>query len=944
MYRGGGGYDERPSHYGGGGGGGGDGGYNRGKRGHDDDQYGGGDDRGGYKRSRHEGRDGGNSYYRPRNNNYNGGGGDRRYGGGNNNYDRRAPVESDSARAWRLTKKAIVELGENTNGGNFDDLKGNDLREHLLDAASKIRQELDADPDVKLNHISSLVVRCVGRLAHKTSLYAVVTGLVHEKQSDFGRKVLEVVLEQLQKDVDFFHTERYDEQLQSGVQEEDALRKDGDVNGVALRIRLLVRFLGELVSVRVVKTDDLLSLLDTLQGVCTPDDFNSESEEPLRTRENAAAYKDFFASIVLDTLLHAGQSLSVGCEDIYESLLSRCKEYISTREEESNPRGSESEHTSNWLSRRLRLDLVWEPETDEDLVAACKKNDPLSLQWEALNLLRGETNPQIGSEMNPHLRWKIPGVLYPQELFEKSFTDAEPQSLSTSVVVDLSGLDQAKIPRYEAVFRIFGEDSGAVGAPLANLHLASYLITRNHFGEMIEGFYPKPAATAKHVLGLARSYNARFADVELDNVKAEHILLESLLIKALNERDAAQLGYLCSVLTNVIKVDARMISSAFAIVVELLFREIPLMNAGAIDSFVKLFSHFLSNFEYKWAWARWAHVLEAQEDDAQRLFVSSVIERCVRLSYLQHMQSVLPGEFHSLLPPEPKPRVIYQDNDGNDETNVTTVAKDFFQATSTKLKGHPPATALLEWIEEEIQTTGLGRETAIEVVFTAILDAGAATFTHSRLMIEKYGKLGDLFAGEETELLLVKTVSFVWVKSPLHIGLLLNMMLREGVIHATTIAKWVFTPDAVQQYSWPYVWGILDETLSFVQQTILVAKKQLKQGSSAAQDENAEMADVNGLEDAVKRGEEDLQAMLKVVFEGFNRVITEHKSTCDADGIPYKDNWFLSALSQMKAIGTKFRVALEDVLADLQVDVFKSSAADHDVKKGFEFLRDSYRS
>lgn len=454
---------------------------------------------------------------------------------------------------------------------------------------------------------------------------------------------------------------------------------------------------------------------------------------------------------------------------------------------------------------------------------------------------------------------------------------------------------------------------------------------------------------AKQLLSMCKNTNTRFADSGA-TIKSEFLLLETLFVAALTETSAAKIAYYCSVLYHLVKIEARVVSAALATVVELLFREISFMSAGAVDVFVKFFSHFLSNFEFKWPWANWTHVLEAQEDDAQRLFVSAVIERCVRLSYLQHMQSVLPSEFHMLLPPAPKPRIRYQIADleeSNDESGVTPITRDFYQAVTTKLKAHPPASALQTWIEEEISTTGIDRSDVAEVVWTCILEAGAATFTHMRLLLEKYGHAEQLFGGEANELVLVKTVGFVWLKSPQHIGLILNMMLRQEIIRATTIAKWIFTPDAVQQYSWPYVWGILNETLEFVQASIALKALQLEkktEDSTGGGDEETEMVNVQAVEDARKLLQNELKQILTLLFEGFNRVISEHKSNCDADGVSYKDNWFVSALAQMKAIGSKFRVALEDVVDDLQVRVFNSNSADHDVKKVFQFLLDSYRS
>lgn len=271
---------------------------------------------GGYhKRARYDDR---SSNYRPRDNyrrdddRYNNNSNSSSYGGrGRYNNDRGgrfdryssgggANGESDRARAWRLMKKAIVELGEATQLG--DDVQGSSAtRDHMHAAAAKVLSELEvSDEESKLKHISALTLRCVSKLAHKTSLYAVLVGLVNEKKPAFGRKIVDATLASLQRDLAFFARDA--DVLESD--DDDALRKAGDVPAIALRVRLHVRFLGELVSTRVLKSDDLVSVLDTLQSVCTPEDFTVERDESLRAREDAAAFKDFFASVVLDTLLH----------------------------------------------------------------------------------------------------------------------------------------------------------------------------------------------------------------------------------------------------------------------------------------------------------------------------------------------------------------------------------------------------------------------------------------------------------------------------------------------------------------------------------------------------------------------------------------------------------------------------------------------------------------
>lgn len=152
----------------------------------------------------------------------------------------------------------------------------------------------------------------------------------------------------------------------------------------------------------------------------------------------------------------------MGHDDLYESLLSRCKEYVLAREDESNPRGTETDHATSWLVRRLRLDLVWEPETEEEQSAFCKKVDPLSLQWEALNLVLASAPTDSDSSSSDSAHWPVPGVVDPQADFASHFTGVEPHGIPTPLTVDASTV--------RVSFVLVG-----VAAPVVSLTVRSFL-------------------------------------------------------------------------------------------------------------------------------------------------------------------------------------------------------------------------------------------------------------------------------------------------------------------------------------------------------------------------------------------------------------------------------------------------------------------------------------
>lgn len=67
-------------------------------------------------------------------------------------------------------------------------------------------------------------------------------------------------------------------------------------------------------------------------------------------------------------------------------------------------------------------------------------------------------------------------------------------------------------------------------------------------------------------------------------------------------------------------------------------------------------AYHLSNFGYMWIWDKWGHVLAAPAYDGQRRFCVAVLNRLVRLSYWDRIQSVMPEDFRILMPPKPEVR------------------------------------------------------------------------------------------------------------------------------------------------------------------------------------------------------------------------------------------------------------------------------------------------
>jgi hypothetical protein len=142
--------------------------------------------------------------------------------------------------------------------------------------------------------------------------------------------------------------------------------------------------------------------------------------------------------------------------------LSRCKEYISNREEESNPRSIESAHGTSWLVRRLRLDLIWEPENEEEQTAFCSAFDPLTLYWKALEQLRVDAasappapeqdDVKDGTDDSASYGVMVPGVLSSQEVVSPSrWKPVEPHSLTASLSIQPANVRDQSVFNHSAV-------------------------------------------------------------------------------------------------------------------------------------------------------------------------------------------------------------------------------------------------------------------------------------------------------------------------------------------------------------------------------------------------------------------------------------------------------------------------------------------------------------
>jgi hypothetical protein len=146
----------------------------------------------------------------------------------------------------------------------------------------------------------------------------------------------------------------------------------------------------------------------------------------------------------------------------------------------------------------------------------------------------------------------------------------------------------------------------------------------------------------KHLLGLAKLYpegNVEFGIVEtillmrMQSPPHKPTLLERVVILMVREQP-------------------QKVPRAVILAMDMLFAIVAMMEPISIDNLTSFLSFYLSNFDM--AWPRFGHYAEelledGDEQSATKLFLSSFIDKCVRLVGVRKMRKVLPESIHYLV-------------------------------------------------------------------------------------------------------------------------------------------------------------------------------------------------------------------------------------------------------------------------------------------------------
>jgi nuclear cap-binding protein subunit 1 len=248
------------------------------------------------------------------------------------------------------------------------------------------------------------------------------------------------------------------------------------------------------------------------------------------------------------------------------------------------------------------------------------------------------------------------------------------------------------------------------------------------------------------------------------------------------------------------------------------------MDPALRERLAEWLAYHLSNFEYVWPWAKWAHVLEAPAYDGQRRFCVAVMNRLVRLSYWDRVQSVLPEDFRPLLPPKPEVAPLPPpDADGGD-------LEGGWAARALQLVRSKASPAELEaWLGNNALEAALGGGVGVlRMLARCLLVAGAKSYTHMSIALERYyGLLAKLAgeAGEAGEAAMVEVAAAVWAANPQRAAMAVDRLMGLRLVSARAVVAWAFRSDGVRSIAdesrcgmaWDVLYAAVNKTSARVQ-------------------------------------------------------------------------------------------------------------------------------
>lgn len=616
------------------------------------------------------------------------------------------------------------------------------------------------------------------------------------------------------------------------------------------KLKLILRFIGELVRIHVVEEAELFAIYKCLLDAI------------LSTSSTKYDRKDQFCYLLLTSLAWSGSALVHHHKADIESILGQVNSYLSSARLDRE----------NALSYSCKILSSQVPEINQD-------------DW--IKLIFNQISKHgLMKDFNSELFLRF------DALFAEDLEQSSPV-LFGPIVFPLA--DQIKFSSFKCNFEIFNQSilstRGRMEAALPETVSFDRMVLYDLLDDMLAFFSHNHNEFVK--------YYVQFIDHVPDSSKNSfnihqaltEVLMNNLLQLPKSEFCAAYYATVIFDLCNTFKRDyPPILGKVFYTLIE----SIHLFDPECRVRLARWFSHHLSNFDYRWNWKAWVEIISEIKDeyDVKVIFLQEVLENCVRLSYFERVSSAFgsDAEVMKYMPPQPEPSFHYQKFASTElspenlaDSEERQAADDFLH--KLRLKSYEEFDLALEELRELGEKRGYGQcsgekngfDFVRKIALECILVYGSKSLSHLSKAYER--SLPILTSINKTDEGQEKTLDVIfgfWYKNKIFLEQAILKSAEYGFISYTNIIQWMFTSKSVEfhrAFIWNIIFGLMDSLIERIE-----ALKAAPQSDSMQTDMGEEDVDDDSLQSAqvLESVKSSQKRVLISILEAGNKFITDN--------------------------------------------------------------------
>jgi nuclear cap-binding protein subunit 1 len=534
--------------------------------------------------------------------------------------------------------------------------------------------------------IFNILNQCIQLIPERLTIYSTLVGLLHASVITFGSDFLDTCVSSL---------------------------KEYLLNHKFESVQRYVRFLSDLINVKLLSSSSILALYETFI-----DETTQTNVPQVRT--------DFFVSCILISLPYSGKILSEKHNTELNRLLYMIDKYVYKRSKIHVP------ILQVWTSN--------EPHPQEEY---------LDCLWAQIKRLNQD-------------EWAESQIFRPYY----TYADTLFSDISASIVHDLPTInipkhtDNILYPLPKIVFRMFDYTDVPEQYVLPGAHAIERYLIEDEIANIIHTYHMERKDCAIQLTQI-RPKNKIPLNYMIIEVIFGHLFM-------LPRPPHLELFY-GSLLLELCKLQPSTLPPVLVQAVEMLFERLNTMKTSCIERFVKWFSYHLSNFQFTWGWQDWIDCLDENPESPKIKFIRETFQRCMRLSFHQRVIDFVPEQFYKLVPNKPSPVFKFEESD------PPVFGSEYAQLLNKKIKERAPAEdilRILNTVPNPSKDDSTVVNTSSDVTYTTVqidlfvsslLWIGSKSFTHSFASLAKYHQLFKiLIETEEQQIQVLKSMYEIW--------------------------------------------------------------------------------------------------------------------------------------------------------------------------------------